>query len=140
LSSTLLESLNLKVLIDRLTREHKDFLAQVADLKRNIETKAEFDLTRETFATVKNALIEHMLTEETEIFPEVAMRGLFAERISEIMQQHVEITAASDKMKFALHRRDIESLREGFSELLTLLKVHFPAEEDEVFSIVAQSH
>ena len=127
----------LGTLVQRLMREHRDFASQTRKLDEDIASQSPVyqDIT-EIFATLRQDLIDHMLVEETEIFPEVSNRGLFNERISEIMQQHLDITAALDTMKFAIHAKDLEELRTGFNELCTIMNLHFPAEEKEVFSLV----
>jgi hypothetical protein len=123
-------------LIGRLIKEHREFSTQTCDLGEGIEKSETFDRLEEIFIPLNEQLVDHMLVEETEIFPEVSRRGLFDERVSEIMQQHLDITAALDEMKFALHRKNLEDLESGFTELTNVMKLHFPAEEKEVFSLV----
>ncbi|MDG6905552.1 MAG: hemerythrin domain-containing protein [Nitrososphaerota archaeon] len=127
----------LEALVQRLMKEHRDFASQTGKLDESIacESPMYHEITK-VFATLKEELTDHMLAEETEIFPEVSNRGLFNERISEIMQQHLDITAALDRMKFALHGKDLEELRSGFNELCAIMNLHFPAEEKEVFLLV----
>ena len=127
----------LRELVKRLMGEHRDYSSQTEDLNRRI-SDAEFASMIEIFAPLREALINHMLEEETEIFPELSRRGLFTERTSEIMQQHVEITAALDSMRFAIHRRNLQDVKSAFNSLLSVMHLHFPAEEREVFQIVIQ--
>jgi hemerythrin len=136
MSCALLQVETLGMLVDRLRKEHKDFSSQTDSLARRIKEMQTFDQIIEIFAPLKDALVDYILTEETEIFPEVSRRGLFSERISEIMQQHVDITAALDKMKFGLRGKNIGDLQEAFDELSAIMKLHFPAEEKEIFPLV----
>jgi hemerythrin superfamily protein len=136
MSNASLQVETLGMLVERLVNEHKDFTLQTYGLDQSIKDAKTFDRIVEIFVPLKDALVEHMLIEETEIFPEVSRRGLFSERVSEIMQQHIDITATLDKMKFALHRKDLDNLQQGFRDLSALIKAHFPAEEKEVFPIV----
>ncbi len=94
-------------LIKKLVAEHRDFSSQTERLDRSLRESQTFHQLSEIFTPLKEALIDHMLVEETEIFPEVSARGLFSERVSEIMQQHLDITAALDRMKFAIHGKNL---------------------------------
>ncbi len=124
-------------LIKKLVAEHRDFSSQTERLDRSLRESQTFHQLSEIFTPLKEALIDHMLVEETEIFPEVSARGLFSERVSEIMQQHLDITAALDRMKFAIHGKNLGAAGEAFNELLSAMKIHFPAEESEVFSLLS---
>lgn len=125
-------------LIRRLIAEHRDFALQTEQLDQGIRDARALQELSGLFAPLYDSLVNHMLVEETEIFPEVSSRGLFTERVSEIMQQHLDITAALYEMKFALHRKNLSALRAAFDELLKAIGTHFPAEESEVFSLLAQ--
>lgn len=127
---------SLSSLVGKLIEEHRDFADKEERLNRRIGEDFDFSSLAETFLPLREALIEHMLVEETEIFPEVSNRGLLNERISEIMQQHLDLTAALDEMRFSLHRKDLEKLRVAFDNLVRVMHTHFPAEEKEVFSLV----
>ena len=127
----------LGALVQRLMREHRDFALQTNKLGKSIESEnSVFSELAEIFSALKQDLTDHMLVEETEIFPEVSNRGFFNERVSEIMQQHLDITASLDEMKFALHGKDLQAIRSSFTELCEIMNLHFPAEEKEVFSLV----
>ena len=126
---------SLSALVQRLLAEHRDFSSKSQALDHSI-SKSEFASVSDIILSLRESLIDHMLVEETEIFPEVSRRGFFNERISEIMQQHVEITAALDRIRFALHRKNIQELKVVFDELAQLMNTHFPAEEEEVFPLV----
>ncbi len=129
--------LYLKELVQKLLEEHHDFSSQTCKIEQSIEKTVEFARISEVFVSLREALIEHMLVEESEIFPEVSRRGLFTERVSEIMQQHLDITAALENMRFALHGKNMNALKSAFDELSAVMKLHFPAEESEVFSLVS---
>jgi iron-sulfur cluster repair protein YtfE (RIC family) len=129
--------LYLKELVQKLLGEHRDFSSQTAEITQSIDDAAAFARISKVFVPLREALIEHMLVEESEIFPEVSRRGLFTERISEIMQQHLDITAALENMRFALHGKNLNALKSAFEELSTVMKLHFPAEESEVFPLIS---
>lgn len=130
------DSGSLRELVRRLLAEHRDFASRTSLLENSIGDPSAIARITEVFVPLRDALVEHMLVEETEIFPEVSMRGLFTERVSEIMQQHLEITTALENMRFALHGKDREALRKAFEELSAVMRLHFPAEEREVFQLV----
>lgn len=127
---------HLKELVQKLLEEHRDFSSQTTEIEQSIDDLSALSRISKIFVPLREALIEHMLVEESEIFPEVSRRGLFTERISEIMQQHLDITAALENMRFALHGKDLNALKSAFDGLSTVMKLHFPAEESEVFSLV----
>ncbi|MGI0083500.1 MAG: hypothetical protein ACREBQ_00290 [Nitrososphaerales archaeon] len=127
---------SLKRLVQKLLEEHHGFSSQVHGLKQGIEDSATFDSISDSFLPLRDALIEHMLVEESEIFPEVSRRGLFDERISEIMQQHLDITASLDNMRRALHHKNLGELRLVFAKLDSVMNDHFPAEGRQVFALV----
>lgn len=126
---------SLRTLVRKLIEEHRDFSSKVQEIDQRIEDSELTSLVN-IFHPLRDSLIDHMLVEESEIFPEVSNRGLFTERISEIMQQHLEITAALDEMRSSIHRKDFQKLKVAFDELVRVLCNHFPAEEKEVFSLV----
>lgn len=138
MSELSMETQGLGSIIRRLLEEHREFSSQAQNLGQSIEESRAFDKLREIFSPLKEQLTDHMLVEESEIFPEVSRRGLFDEKVSEIMQQHLDITAALDKMKFALHRGDVEEFQGGFNDLSNMIDLHFPAEEKEVFSLLTK--
>ena len=129
------QTLSLRALVKRLLEEHRDFSSKVHILNQSID---DFELSKisEVFVPFREALIEHMLVEESEIFPEVSRLGFFDERISEIMQQHVDITAALDEFRFSMHRKNLQDIKNAFDELVRLMNIHFPAEEKEVFTLI----
>lgn len=127
---------SLSSLVRRLVQEHRDFSGKEKKLRQTMNDDSELSTLRQTFYPLRESLIEHMLVEETDIFPEVSNRGLFDERISEIMQQHLEITAALDEMRFSLSRKDFQKLMSAFDDLVRVMHTHFPAEEKEVFPLV----
>ena len=129
------QTLSLRALVKRLLEEHRDFSSKVHILNESID---DFELSKisKVFVPFREALIEHMLVEESEIFPEVSRLGFFDERISEIMQQHVDITAALDEFRFSMHRKNLQDIKNAFDELVRLMNIHFPAEEKEVFMLI----
>ena len=129
------QTLSPRALVKRLLEEHRDFSSKVHILNESID---DFELSKisKVFVPFREALIEHMLVEESEIFPEVSRLGFFDERISEIMQQHVDITAALDEFRFSMHRKNLQDIKNAFDELVRLMNIHFPAEEKEVFTLI----
>lgn len=126
---------SLKKLVRTLIDEHRDFSSKVESLNNSI-SDSQLDAIKEIFVPLHESLIGHMLLEETEIFPEVSRLSLFDERISEIMQQHVDITAALDEFRFSIHRKNLNDIKEAFDELVGLMNMHFPSEEKEVFTLI----
>ena len=126
---------DLRALVKKLLGEHRSFSSQVRGLGENADAR-ELSKVREAFVPIEEALMEHMLVEESEIFPEISRMGLFDESISEIMQQHIEITSSLDKMKYAIRGKDVEQVRSAFRELVRIMEIHFPAEEQQVFSLI----
>ncbi len=97
---------DLRALVEKLLDEHRRFSSQVRGLGEKADAR-ELSKVREAFVPIEEALMEHMLVEESEIFPEVSRMGLFDESISEMMQQHIEITSSLDKMKYAIRGKDV---------------------------------
>jgi iron-sulfur cluster repair protein YtfE (RIC family) len=126
----------LRVLIAKLLQEHHNFSSNIENLNQSIND-SRLAFVSEIFSPLQEALVEHMLIEESEIFPEISRRGLFDDRISEIMQQHLDITSALGNMKSALHGKNFQALRRAFDELSGVIRVHFPAEEKEAFLLLA---
>lgn len=126
----------LRALVQSLLNEHREFSAQTSSLNQGISEGETSSQLMEIFSPLREELMNHMLTEESEIFPEVSRRGYFTERISEIMQQHLDITALLDAMKFAISRGNWNDLREAFHELSVAMNLHFVLEEKEVFSLL----
>jgi iron-sulfur cluster repair protein YtfE (RIC family) len=130
------QSESLGPLIKKLVEEHCDFFRQEQVLETKI-SNFEFQTLSKMLALLKESLVAHMLVEESEVFSEVSRCGVFNERVSEIMQQHVEITAALQDMRFSLRAKNLEELKRTFEKLIYLMQLHFPAEEAEVFSLVS---
>ena len=127
---------SLRGLVKRLIEEHRDFSRKEQRLSGSIRDDADLSAIAEIFSPLRESLIGHMLVEETDIFPEVSNQGLFSERISEIMQQHLDITAALDEMRSSIHGKDFQRLSKAFDELVHFMQIHFRAEEKEVFPLV----
>ena len=129
--------LHLKELVQKLLEDHRNFSSETAEIAQSIDGVTAFAQISEVFVPLREALIGHMLVEESEIFPEISRLGLFTERTSEIMQQHLDITAALENMRFALHGKNLNALKSAFDKLSAVMKLHFPVEESEVFSLVS---
>ncbi len=123
---------SLRELIDRLIEEHRSFPSQVKSLGDGLATSQARSLG-ERFVRLQDTLTEHMLTEESEVYPELMKRGFFDEETSTIMQQHHSLTSSLGKMELALRLRNLREFRATLDELANVLKVHQPAEEEKVF-------
>ncbi len=132
---------SLKELIAALTKEHRSFPTQLEEMREDLARSGDgSSLQREIemrFFRLQDTLSGHMVTEEFEFYPVVADRGLLDETVSEIMQQHHEITAELERMGLSLRAKDVRGFRSALDALERTLRVHQPAEEEKVFPLVA---
>lgn len=131
------EAESIKELVARLIREHRQFPPQVKGLNDDLGNLNNSEALTEHFIHLKDALTEHMITEEFEFYPELVRRGLFDETVSAIMQQHHDVTAALSKMELTLRLKNVPEFKAALDDLERVLNVHHPAEEEKVFPLVA---
>jgi hemerythrin superfamily protein len=128
---------SLRELVADLIREHRIFPQQIHQIKQDLLDSTKLQEVAHRFVSLQSSLMGHMVTEEFDFYPVLAERGLFDETVSAIMQQHHEISADLTVMEVSLRARDLREFKLALDELEHILKVHQPAEEENVFPRVA---
>ncbi len=90
-----------------------------------------------SFVKLQSNLTAQMIT-EFDFYPVLMERGLFDETVSTIMQQHHELTNDLNLMEVSLRARELQEFKSALDDLSRVLGMHQPAEEEKVFTLVAQ--
>ena len=128
----------LRALVARLEEEHRTFASEIGSLQGEVRSSGETEGLRAPFVSLQDALTGHMLLEEFEVYPELARKGLFDSSISTIMQQHHDVSSCLGKMELSLRLRSIAEFKAALEELAAVLRLHQPAEEEEIFPLAVR--
>jgi iron-sulfur cluster repair protein YtfE (RIC family) len=71
-------------------------------LDRKINVRDGVEELRKAFVSLQDSLVEHMLVEEFEVYPELMRKNLLELAISSIMQQHFNVVSCLGKMELSL--------------------------------------
>ena len=127
----------LRQLVEKLILEHHTFADQNEVLVR---TAADSDMVTpemyQLLSSLRDGLMQHIVEEESKIYPDLKRRNQFDNLVAMIMQQHEELKASLRQIEAALDARDTEALRDALTLFTEILSVHQPAEEDVVFPMV----
>ncbi|MDG6898842.1 MAG: hemerythrin domain-containing protein [Nitrososphaerota archaeon] len=126
----------LAALVGRLVEEHRGYASDMEELGRLAEAEEKVETLRRPFASLQDRLTEHMLVEESEVYPEVMRRDHFDSTVSTVMQQHHDVTASLARMEFSLRIGKLPEFRSGLEGLSAVLRSHQPAEEEKVFPLL----
>ncbi len=123
----------------KLIYEHRSFASDLKSIEDSINT---FDINYLSglLNEFRSKLSNHIIDEESVLFPEVANRNLVDHSLlSHIMQQHLEILEHLDKLELALSSNDQKSFKEIITHLKTILEEHHKLEETKVFPNIDSS-
>ncbi|MDG6933217.1 MAG: hemerythrin domain-containing protein [Nitrososphaerota archaeon] len=126
----------LKDLITRLTNEHRQILSQANELESCLSNPLNVQILEKPTTDMYDKLGEHMLIEESELYPKIVELGMFDETISGIMQQHHDLTAELNRMRSSLRLNDFKEFRSSLKRLKQILMPHQSAEEVKVFPLL----
>ena len=128
---------DLHILIGRLEEEHRSFATDIEGLGNAARGDGSSTSTLVVpFTALSDSLTEHMLVEESEVYPAVMAGGLFDPSVSSIMQQHHDVAGSLSRMALALRNDGLGEFRIALEELSSVLRVHQPAEEEKVFPLL----
>ncbi len=123
--------------IKRLVAEHRSYASELESLQGEAQAGVAAKSVRDHFTDLHDSLTEHMLTEESEVYPEVMKRGMFDSSISSIMQQHHDVTACLEKMELSLRLGKTAEFLSALVGFAAVLRSHQPAEEKCVFPLLS---
>ncbi len=123
-------------LLDRLASEHLTYPLMIDSLERMLGARnVDVAQLRAEFKGFKDSLMQHVIDEESEVYPEVARMGLLDFSVSAIMQQHQEVTDGLARMEAAMAKDDWAGALKELHHLADVLDAHQSAEEKEVFPL-----
>ncbi|MGC9069365.1 MAG: hemerythrin domain-containing protein [Thermoprotei archaeon] len=123
----------------KLIYEHRSLASDLKSIENSINT---FDINylSSLLNEFRSKLSNHIIDEESVLFPEIANRNLVDHSLlSHIMQQHLDILEHLDKLELALSANNQKSFKEIITHLKIILEEHHKLEEMEVFPNIDSS-
>lgn len=88
-------------LVERPVEQHRKYPYDIEELDRKINVRDGIKELRKAFVSLQDSLVERVLVEEFEVYPELMRKNLFDSAISSIMQQHVNVVSCLKKMELS---------------------------------------
>lgn len=128
-------------LVKKLINEHRLFASDIQNIEI-LTTSSEIDINQlsKLLSEFRYKLSNHIIDEESVLFPEIAHRNLVdTSLLSEIMQQHLDILDHLDKLELELGAKNVENFRKILKDLQDILNIHHKSEEMQIFSNVKET-
>lgn len=128
-------------LVKKLINEHRLFASDIQNIEI-LTTSSEIDINQlsKLLSEFRYKLSNHIIDEESVLFPEIARRNLVdTSLLSEIMQQHLDILDHLDKLELELGAKNVENFRKILKDLQDILNIHHKSEEMQIFSNVKET-
>ncbi len=127
----------------KLINEHRLFASNLQHIKDLIESSNANLVVNQLFnllSEFRYKLSNHIIDEESVLFPEMANRNLVdSSLLSEVMQQHLDILEHLDKLELALGSNNLEDFKKILNDLQDILESHHKSEEMQIFPSVNKS-
>jgi hypothetical protein len=121
------------LLTDHVGAEHDHIEQRLAALPRLLET-GDLQTGQELTTLLASDLMEHMLSEENDIFPKLKKRLLMAPRIDSLVREHRAIVAKLADLREAVADGELVVARKDAEDLLALLEAHHRHEMKSLYS------
>ncbi len=135
--------------LEQLRQEHRDIMAQMADLRtvvRDLDMRGEAALPealpvlRRIGQLTETQLAQHALKEDEALFPAVeVVLGVDSSPTAVMRAEHADIDAQAALLRSLLtNGSPAIALRASAEELISLLDSHFAREEEMLFPMIEQ--
>jgi len=121
------------LLIDHVGADHDHIEQRLAALPRLFET-GDLQTGQELTSLLASDLMEHLISEENDIFPKLRKRLSMAPRIDSLVREHRAIVARLGDLREAVADGELVTARKAAEDLLALIEAHHRHEMKDLYS------